>query len=70
MYEFTIEKILSTDRITSKIFLEASKNEVPTAFKFPACFIVNTHARNRTGQYWIAFYYDNKGTCYFFDSYG
>ena len=71
MYEFTIEKILSTDKTTSKIFLGAfAKNEVPTAFKFPACFIANTQARNRPGQHWLAFYYDSKGTCYFFDSYG
>ena len=71
MYEFTKEKILSTDKATSKIFLGAfAKNEVPTAFKFPTCFIVNTHARNRPGQHWLAFYYDAKGTCYFFDSYG
>ena len=71
MYEFTIEKILTTDKVTSKIFLGAfAKNEVPTEFKFPACFIVNTHARNKPGQHWLAFYYDSKGTCYFFDSYG
>ena len=31
MYEFTIEKILTTDKVTSKIFLGAfAKNEIPT----------------------------------------
>ena len=61
MYEFTIEKILTTDKVTSKIFLGAfAKNEVPTEFKFPACFIVNTHARNKPGQHWLAFYYDSQ----------
>ena len=36
MYEFEIEKILTTDKITSKIFWGASaKNEVPTKFKLP-----------------------------------
>ena len=71
MYEFTIEKILTTDKITSKIFLGAfAKNEVPTKFKLPACFIANTQSRNKPGQHWLAFYYDVKGNCYFFDSYG
>jgi len=71
MYEFTIEKILTTDKKTSKIFLGAfAKNEVPTKFNLPACFIANTHCRNKPGQHWLAFYYDNKGNCYFFDSYG
>jgi len=51
MYEFTIEKILTTDKKTSKIFLGAfAKDEVPEEFKFPACFIANTHARNKPGQ--------------------
>ena len=71
MYEFSIEKILTTDKITSKIFLGAfAKNEVPTKFKLPACFIANTQSRNKPGQHWLAFYYDVKGNCYFFDSYG
>ena len=66
MYEFTIEKILTTDKETSKIFLGAfAKNEVPTEFKFPACFIANTHTRNKPGQHWLAFFYDAKGTCFF-----
>ena len=66
MYEFTIEKILSTDKATSKIFLGAfAKNEVPTAFKFPTCFIVNTHARNRPGQHWLAFIMTLKGLVIF-----
>ena len=42
MYELTIEKILTTDKKTSKIFLGAFvKDEVPEEFKFPACFIAN-----------------------------
>ena len=71
MYEFTIEKILTTDKITSKIFLGAfANNEVTTKFKLPARFIANTQSRNKPGQHWLAFYYDFKGNCYFFDSYG
>ena len=71
MFENTIEKILSSDNITSKIFLGAfARNEIPLSFQLPACFIVNTQARNKPGQHWLAFYYDSKGICYFFDSYG
>ena len=43
--------------------------KVPTAFKFPACFIAKIQARNIPGQHWLAFYNDAKGTCYFFDSF-
>ena len=71
MYEYTIGKILTTDKKTSKLFLGAfAKNENPTKFKLPACFIANTHSRNKPRQHWKAFYYDSKGMCYFFDSYG
>ena len=63
MYEFTIEKILSTDTTTSKKFLGAfAKIEVPAALKFPECFIVITQARNIPGQHLLAFYYDAKET--------
>ena len=71
MFENTIEKILTTDNITSKIFLGAfAYNELPKKFNLPACFIANTQPRNQPGEHWLAFYYDAKGICYFFDSYG
>ena len=46
------------------------KEEVTVKYKYLACFIANTHARNKPGQHWLAFFNDVKGTCYFFDSYG
>ena len=71
MYEFTIEKILEYDKITSKMFLGAfARDELPKKIEYPACFIANTHTRQEPGQHWLAFYYDKKGICYFFDSYG
>ena len=71
MYEFTIEKILEYDKITSKMFLGAfARDELPNKIEYPACFIANTHTRQEPGQHWLAFYNDKKGICYFFDSYG
>ena len=71
MYENTIEKILATDPITSKIFIGVfARDELPIEIKKPCCFVVNTQARHLPGQHWLAFYFNKEGVCDFFDSYG
>ena len=71
MYENTISKILSSDPITSKIFIGVfARDEIPTKFTTPCCFVVNTHPRSLPGQHWLAFYYNDNKMCEFFDSYG
>ena len=71
MYENTIKKILSSDPITSKIFIGVfARDEIPAKLSYPCCFVVNTHPRSFPGQHWLAFYYDDNGMCEFFDSYG
>ena len=53
MYENTISKILSSDPITSKIFIGVfARDEIPTKFTTPCCFVVNTHPRSLPGQHW------------------
>ena len=71
MYENTVERVLKRDNVNKKIFLDVfARDEVPDRVKYPSCFIVNTHPRNKPGQHWLAFYYDKNKTCFFFDSYG
>ena len=71
MYESTINQILKKDKKSTNIFLKTfAFDEKPLNFDYPASFIINTEPRTKHGQHWLAFYYDKKGYCYFFDSYG
>ena len=71
MFSNTIKKILLKDKKTKKIFKGVfARDEVPINFNYPACFIVNTDERSKPGHHWLAFFYDKKKVCYFFDSYG
>ena len=71
MYEPTIIEVLTKDKKSKGSFLGVfARDEIPKNINYPACFVMNTENRNKPGQHWLAFYYDSKGTCYFFDSYG
>ncbi len=71
MYEPTIYEVLKTDKFSSKTFLGVfARNEIPKNINYPACFIMNTENRNKPGQHWLAIHYNEKGQCYFFDSFG
>lgn len=71
MDENLIKVILNTDKKTKKIFSGVyARDERPLKPSYPSCFIVNTHPRSKSGEHWLAFFYDSNGFCDFFDSYG
>lgn len=71
MDSIVIEKILKKDQKNRHIFLGVfAKDELPVITKFPSCFILNTDPRSKPGEHWLAIYYNKRGFCYFFDSYG
>ena len=71
MYEPTIIEVLTKDKISKESFLGVfARDEIPKNINYPACFVMNTENRNKPGQHWLALHYDNKGKCYFFDSFG
>ena len=71
LYENVVEKILTLDEITKKIFLGAfARDELPDQPPYPSCFIVNTEFRSKSGGHWLALHYSSTGVCSFFDSYG
>ena len=64
-------KILEKDYFTRNIFKGIfPRDYLPKKIQFPSCFIVNTDKSNKPGEHWLAFYYDENGICYFFDSFG
>ncbi len=64
-------KILKRDKITQKTFLGVfPRNYLPKKLKYPCCFIINTHPSYKSGEHWLAFYYNKDGFCHFFDSFG
>ena len=69
--EIQLDQCLRYDRETKKIFIGVyARNELPLKIKYPCCFILNTHPRNKPGEHWLAFYFSKNKECYFFDSYG
>jgi hypothetical protein len=70
MFEPTIDEILNKDPDTKKIYLGSfAFDERPSQPTYPSCFILNTDIRTKPGQHWLAFFYNKKGFCDFFDSY-
>jgi hypothetical protein len=66
-----INKILNTDQVARKSFLGVfARDKLPNEIKWPSTLIINTDKSNQPGEHWLAIYYDENGTCEFFDSYG
>ena len=38
--------------------------------KYPFCFVANTDIAEKSGQHWVAFYFDKNGKARYFDSFG
>lgn len=71
MNTIQLTKILSFNKSTKSSFIGVyARDELPEITKYPCCFIINTAKRSHPGKHWIAFYFDSKKTCNFFDSYG
>ena len=72
LYSNQIEKILHSHLETKQCFRGVfALDQVPkTFFKFPSCFIVNTHKQNQPGEHWLAVYIDSNMKIDFFDSFG
>lgn len=71
MNSVQLEIILKKHPKTSTKFIGVyARDELPVLRKFPCCFILNTAKRTHEGKHWLAFYFDTKKRCYFFDSYG
>ena len=71
MYEQTINEILSRDIYTRKNFKGVlARDELPTELTYPACFVMNTEPRSKSGEHWLAVNFNKDGSGYFFDSYG
>ena len=71
MYQQTIDQILKQDIETKKYFIGVfARDELPHQLTYPCCFVLNTQNRSEHGEHWLAFLYNSKRICYFFDSYG
>lgn len=71
MNSIQLNQILSNNISTKSSFLGVfARDELPIIETYPASFILNTANRSHPGQHWIAFYFDEKQICNFFDSYG
>lgn len=71
MNSIQLQKILSDNESTKSTFIGIfARDELPMITKYPTCFILNTAKRSHNGEHWLAFYFDSKKNCNFFDSYG
>jgi hypothetical protein len=71
MFEQAIESIIKKDEQSKYIFKGVfARNELPEITSYPSAFIFNTQDRDRSGEHWLAVYFDSKNFGFFFDSYG
>jgi hypothetical protein len=62
---------LVADRQVSKMqFHVGPCNRPPPSVRYPAAIITNTDPQGKSGQHWVAIFYDSKGDAEYFDSYG
>ncbi len=67
MNTIQIYQELKKDYYANKIFKSVyARDQLPYKFRKPCVFVVNTHKSNQPGQHWLAFYFDNNGSCEFF----
>ena len=72
MNTLQLERILSSDKYTSKYFEGVlAADELPRyVTSFPSAYVVNTNPSDEPGKHWLAFFFDSDGIAEFFDSYG
>ena len=71
MNTLELEHAINSNKITRKNFLGVlSRDQLPSFIIFPSHFILNTQNSNQRGEHWLTLFYDVKGHCSFFDSFG
>ena len=66
-----IHKVLGKDIYARPVFKGVfPRDKLPNKVSYPAAYVVNTDKSNESGEHWLAIYYDSKGECTFFDSFG
>ena len=71
MNSWQINKILTRDEVTKKYFIGVlARDKLPNKLNWPSALIFNTDKSDKPGEHWLALYYDEKGVCEFFDSFG
>lgn len=70
METYQLEEILRSDVYTAPYALGVfAGDQIPTIYKQPCCYIVNTDASDKPGTHWVCVFAE-KGRLEFFDSYG
>ena len=66
-----LKKLLDSDAFAGPLLQGVfARDQLPSKIPFPSCLIVNTHEMDKPGEHWLALFYNQKGKCSFFDSYG
>jgi hypothetical protein len=66
-----ILNIVKSDKAVAQVFLGVFPLDLlPKVYKLPAALIVNLDASTMPGSHWVSLYFDKKGDCEYFDSYG
>lgn len=66
-----ILQILRNDQAVKQVLLGVFPiDQVPPIFYKPAALIVNLDPSHEPGSHWVCMYFDKRGNCDYFDSYG
>lgn len=71
MNTLQLEKVLEHYGKNYKFFYGVyAKDKLPLIDKVPAGLIMNNQSSDKEGEHWLAIYFDKRGNCEFFDSFG
>jgi len=72
MNTLEINLIINKDPVLSKIYLGTfACDQLPeSVYNYPCSMIVNTDPSFKSGEHWVAIYFDQEHCCEYFDSFG
>lgn len=66
-----VSNVLKNDDVVSSTFLGVFPiDRLPLVNYKPASLVVNLDPSNKPGSHWVCMYFDKRGRCDYFDSYG
>jgi hypothetical protein len=71
LFTSQISDALSSDPFVSPVFLGVfACDQLPPSIAYPCAVVANTDSSDKSGEHWVAFYFDENGVGEYFDSYG
>ena len=64
-----IQRLLNKDLFAKSIFKKVFAKNQLQGVDYPSAYVINSHPSSKSGEHWIAVYFDKHGKGEYFDSY-